>query len=54
MVDVSPNGDWSQVKVWNDPSHNLGGTIYPTYGFIYQAAHDAAQAAANAFASASA
>ena len=35
MVDVSPNGDWSQVKVWNDPSHNLGTTVYPTYGFIY-------------------
>ena len=36
VVDVSPSGDWSQVKVWNDPSHNLGGTVYPTYGFIYQ------------------
>ena len=36
VVDVSPNGDWSQVKVWNDPSHNLGTTTYPTYGFIYQ------------------
>ncbi|HEY3797024.1 MAG TPA: CHAP domain-containing protein [Caulobacteraceae bacterium] len=36
VVDVSPNGDWSQVKVWNDPSHNLGTTVYPTYGFIYQ------------------
>ena len=36
VVDVSPNGDWSMVKVWNDPSHNLGSTIYPTYGFIYQ------------------
>jgi surface antigen len=35
VVDVSPNGDWSEVKVWNDPSHNLGGTVYPTYGFIY-------------------
>ena len=36
VVDVSPNGDWSEVKVWNDPSHNLGSTTYPTYGFIYQ------------------
>src|SRR5579862_9645525 len=35
VVDVSPNGDWSEVKVWNDPSHNLGTTVYPTYGFIY-------------------
>ena len=40
VVDVSPNGDWSLVKVWNDPSHNLGSTTYPTYGFIYQAAKD--------------
>jgi surface antigen len=36
VVDVSPSGNWSEVKVWNDPSHNLGTTVYPTYGFIYQ------------------
>jgi len=36
VVDVSPTGDWSQVKVWNDPSRDLGTTTYPTYGFIYQ------------------
>lgn len=36
VVDVSPTGDWSQVKVWNDPSRDLGSTVYPTYGFIYQ------------------
>jgi surface antigen len=45
VVDVSPTGDWSQVKVWYDPSHNLGGTVYPTYGFIYQAAQKAAAVA---------
>ncbi|HUO11603.1 MAG TPA: CHAP domain-containing protein [Caulobacteraceae bacterium] len=44
VVDVSPNGDWSQVKVWNDPSHNLGTTVYPTYGFIYQDAATATSA----------
>jgi surface antigen len=44
VVDVSPNGDWSQVKVWNDPTHNLGTTVYPTYGFIYQDAVTAASA----------
>jgi surface antigen len=44
VVDVSPAGDWSQVKVWNDPSHNLGTTVYPTYGFIYQDAVAATQA----------
>jgi surface antigen len=36
VVDVSPKGDWSEVKVWNDPSRDLGATVYPTYGFIYQ------------------
>ena len=36
VIDVSPGGDWSQVKVWYDPSRNLGATTYPTYGFIYQ------------------
>ena len=45
VVDVSPDGDWSQVKVWYDPSHNLGNTVYPTYGFIYQAANRAAAVA---------
>jgi surface antigen len=35
VVDVSPEGDWSQVKVWFDPTGNLGTTVYPTYGFIY-------------------
>ena len=44
VVDVSPNGDWSLVKVWNDPSHNLGSTTYPTYGFIYQDPSAAASA----------
>jgi surface antigen len=42
VVDVSPTGDWSQVKVWYDPSHNLGNTVYPTYGFVYAAARHAA------------
>ena len=36
VVDVSPACDWSSVKVWNDPSRDLGTTTYPTYGFIYQ------------------
>ena len=45
VVDVSPTGDWSQVKVWYDPSHNLGTSVYPTYGFIYKAARNAANVA---------
>jgi surface antigen len=35
IVDVSPAGDWSLVKVWYDPSRDLGGSTYPTHGFIY-------------------
>lgn len=33
--DVSPNNDWSVVKVWHTPSGQLGLTSYPVYGFIY-------------------
>lgn len=36
VIDVSPTGDWSEVKVWYDPARDLGSTTYPTYGFIYQ------------------
>ena len=54
VVDVSPAGDWSQVKVWYDPVRDLGKTVYPTYGFIYQstqtAAANAAETAARAMA----
>jgi surface antigen len=46
VVDVSPAGDWSQVKVWYDPIRDLGNTVYPTYGFIYQSTQTAAQSAA--------
>ena len=38
VVDVSRAGDWSQVKVWYNPIHDLGTTVYPTNGFIYAAA----------------
>jgi len=34
-VDVSPKGDWSQVKVWYAPTGGLGTTVYPVKGFIY-------------------
>lgn len=34
-VDVSPTGDWSLVKVWYAPQHDLGTSTYPTDGFIY-------------------
>ncbi len=56
VVDVSPLGDWSKVKVWYKPSGDLGTKVYPTYGFVYKAAVDAFSVArtatANAFDSA--
>jgi surface antigen len=45
VIDVSPAGDWSQVKVWYDPVRDLGNTVYPTYGFIYQTTQNAAASA---------
>lgn len=34
VVDVSASNDWSQVRVWHEPSGTLGQHVYPTYGFI--------------------
>jgi surface antigen len=34
-VDVSPNNDWSEVRVWYAPIHDLGTTAWPVAGFIY-------------------
>ena len=34
VVDVSPCNDWTLVRVWYEPAHALGRTVYPTYGFI--------------------
>ena len=34
-VDVSPAGDWSQVRVWYAGNRDLGTTVYPLAGFIY-------------------
>lgn len=48
VVDVSGQNDWSQVKVWYNPIHDLGTTVYPTYGFIYKSARDAAVQLASA------
>ena len=35
LFDVSPDNDWSTVKVWFRDSDGLGGSIYPVHGFIY-------------------
>jgi surface antigen len=34
VMDVSPGGDWTLVRVWWAPSRAMGTTAYPTYGFI--------------------
>lgn len=34
-IDVSPNNDWSAVRVWFDPLQGLGSTAWPVQGFIY-------------------
>jgi len=36
VVDASPNGDWSKVKVWFAPIGKVGNTAYPVNGFIYK------------------
>ena len=35
LFDVSPKGDWSQVKVWYRDNAGLGTSAYPANGFIY-------------------
>ncbi|WP_229727022.1 CHAP domain-containing protein [Sphingomonas alpina] len=35
LTDVSPEKDWSEVKVWYRDMDGLGSTVYPVYGFIY-------------------
>jgi surface antigen len=35
LTDVSPDGDWSAVRVWYQGAEGLGSTTYPVYGFIY-------------------
>jgi surface antigen len=34
VLDVSYDNDWTQVRVWYEPAHEMGSNIYPTYGFI--------------------
>lgn len=44
--DVSPEGDWSSVRVWYAPIGSLGARENPTFGFIY-ASEPAPRFAAN-------
>jgi surface antigen len=34
-IDVSPDGDWSQVRVWFAGIGGIGTRVNPTFGFIY-------------------
>lgn len=34
-IDVSQDGDWSEVRVWHSPTGQMGARINPTFGFIY-------------------
>jgi hypothetical protein len=47
VVDVSPNNDWSAVRVALGHSGEYG-SIYPTYGFIYNRPDRGTMVAANA------
>jgi len=33
--DVSPNNDWSELRVWYTPGRQFGARTYAAYGFIY-------------------
>ena len=37
-IDVSPDNDWSEVRVWYAPIAGLGTTHWPVRGFIYNQA----------------
>ncbi len=41
-VDVSPDNDWSAVRVWYGPAGKLGSRHWPLYGFIYNEQPDKA------------
>jgi len=36
VIDISPNNDWSLVKVWNTKAGTMGTTAYALKGFIVQ------------------
>lgn len=35
VLDVSPNNDWSEVRVWHIPGGHWGGRVYRADGFIH-------------------
>lgn len=45
VTDTSLHNDWSEVRVWHEPTDQLGQKRYPAFGFIYPSApeRDAAE-----------
>jgi surface antigen len=37
IIDVSKANDWSRVRVWYEPTGEIGQTVYPVKGFVYPA-----------------
>ncbi|MBL8547802.1 MAG: CHAP domain-containing protein [Hyphomonadaceae bacterium] len=35
VMDVSPNNDWTEVRVWHIPGGHWGGRVYSADGFIH-------------------
>ena len=35
VIDVSPDNDWSEVRVWHIPGGHWGGRVYRAEGFIH-------------------
>lgn len=35
VIDVSPENDWSAIRVWYTPGAQYGAHVYPTEGYIY-------------------
>ena len=50
-IDVSPDNDWSEVRVWYAPIAGLGTTHWPVRGFIYNQPAGYAPPAATSIAS---
>lgn len=42
VLDVSPDNDWTQVRVWHIPGGHWGGRVYRAEGFIHPFVLDAA------------
>jgi hypothetical protein len=43
VMDVSPNNDWSLVRVWYPRIDDWGASNYPNYGFVHQTVSMAAR-----------